>query len=127
MGQLLAEISSAELTEWQAFYDLEPFGDIRADLRSGIVASTLANVMGDPKKPTSPKDFMPMLKARTAARSSNSGSGDRLVLSDPDPVVQSRLVMATVFGVTEDQVRDPYPVPEHARGHSDNAGSQGPA
>jgi hypothetical protein len=123
VARMLAEISSAELTEWQAYYDLEPFGDMRGDLRAGIVASTIANVMGDPKKPMSPSDFMPLLKDKPGS----AQQGERLVLSDADPQVQSRLVMANVFGVTEDQIRDPYPVPEHARGHSDKARSQGPA
>jgi len=30
--ELLARIGSDELTEWMAFYQLEPFGDMRADL-----------------------------------------------------------------------------------------------
>lgn len=62
VGQLLASISSRELTEWQAFYQLEPFGEERDDLRSGIVASTVANTARDPKQhrePFLPRDFMP--------------------------------------------------------------------
>ena len=40
---------------------LEPFGDRWADLRSGIVASTIANVNRDPETkpdPFSPGDFI---------------------------------------------------------------------
>lgn len=62
VGQLLARISSRELTEWQAFYRLEPFGEERADLRAGIIASTMANTARDPKqrrKPFEPREFMP--------------------------------------------------------------------
>ena len=62
VGQLLASISSRELTEWQAFYQLEPFGEERDDLRAGIVASTVANTARDPKQhrePFLPRDFMP--------------------------------------------------------------------
>lgn len=58
----LAHISSRELAEWQAFYALEPFGDWRADLRSAIVASVIANANRDAKKRHKPfafKDFMP--------------------------------------------------------------------
>jgi flagellar basal body rod protein FlgC len=46
-----------------AFYQLEPFGEERDDLRSGIVASTIANANRNPKKrrrPFRPKEFMPV-------------------------------------------------------------------
>lgn len=54
--ELLDRIDSSELTEWIAFYDLEPFGDERADIRSAIVASTTANVWGAKTKLS---DFIP--------------------------------------------------------------------
>mgnify|MGYP000046381597 CR=1 FL=1 len=61
VAELLSRISSRELSEWMAFYELEPFGDERADLRAGIVASTVANANRDPKKskPYAPQDFLP--------------------------------------------------------------------
>lgn len=62
MGQLLAQMSSRELTEWQAFFSLEPFGELRDDLRSAIVAATVANSSRDPKRRPDPfevGDFMP--------------------------------------------------------------------
>jgi len=48
-----------------AYYSLEPWGERRADLRSGIVASTIANV-NRPKggKAYKPQDFMPRLNRR---------------------------------------------------------------
>lgn len=67
VGQLLASVSSRELTEWQAYYSLEPFGEERADLRAGIVASTVANSVRDPKQqkqPYSPDQFMPQFEER---------------------------------------------------------------
>jgi len=45
-----------------AYSQLEPFGEERADLRSGIVSSTIANANRDPKKKRKafrPQDFMP--------------------------------------------------------------------
>ena len=43
-----------------AYARLEPFGEDRADLRAGIIASTVANAHRDPKKsPFKPQDFMP--------------------------------------------------------------------
>jgi hypothetical protein len=44
-----------------AYYQLEPFGVERDDLRSGIIAATIANSNRDPKKqkkPFTPEDFM---------------------------------------------------------------------
>lgn len=64
---MLARMSSRELSEWQAFYGLEPFGEERADLRAGIITATMANINRDPKKrrkPYSPQDFMPEFGAK---------------------------------------------------------------
>jgi len=58
--ELLARADSRELGEWMAFAQLEPFGEEREDLRTGIVASVFANAHRDPKKqkrPFTPKDF----------------------------------------------------------------------
>lgn len=63
VDHLLAELSARQFDEWIAFYSIEPWGEERADLRAGIVASTVANVNRNPKqrsKPYSPKDFMPV-------------------------------------------------------------------
>lgn len=45
-----------------AFYRLDPWDEARADLRAGIIASTIANYSGNRKKdapPRKPRDFMP--------------------------------------------------------------------
>ena len=58
--QLGRELSSHELSEWMAYYRLEPFGEERADLRAGIIASTVVNCT--PRKSPRqyrPADFMP--------------------------------------------------------------------
>lgn len=55
-------MSSAEFAEWAAYAKLEPFGMARADFRSAIVASVIAEVYRDPAKrrdPYTPADFMP--------------------------------------------------------------------
>ena len=58
--ELLHRMSARELTEWMAYYSLEPFGEERGDMRAGIVASTLFNInRGKKAKPTTPYDFMP--------------------------------------------------------------------
>jgi hypothetical protein len=57
--ELLARLDSHELSEWMAYYRLEPFGEVRADVRAGIVASTLANVHRKRSAPPfSPLDFL---------------------------------------------------------------------
>jgi hypothetical protein len=60
--QLLAQTTSLELTEWRAFYDLEPFGELVADQRHGIAQSLAANLQRDAKRrpePYQPEDFIP--------------------------------------------------------------------
>jgi len=98
VGELLSRISSRELTEWRAYYALEPFGDDRADLRAGVIAATTANVFrksGTP--PYKARDFMPKfggpkpdwremlekVKAINAALGGRNGD-DRQPDSEPD-------------------------------------------
>jgi len=60
VAELLARISSRELAEWMAYFEIDPFGEERADLRAGIVASTVANSQrGRRGTAFKPKDFMP--------------------------------------------------------------------
>ncbi|HYF81161.1 MAG TPA: DUF4035 domain-containing protein [Symbiobacteriaceae bacterium] len=62
MAQLLSEVSSAELSEWMTYYQLEPWGTGSEDLRAGIISSTIANANRDPKQrqqPYAPGDFIP--------------------------------------------------------------------
>jgi len=63
--EMLASLGSDELTEWMAYYQLEPFGDYRADYRSGVVASTFANAhRAKDANPFRPEDFMPFLEKK---------------------------------------------------------------
>jgi len=71
---ILKGMSSRLLSEWMAFYDvegMEPWGEARADLRAGIVASVIANVNRDPKRrsrPYRPEDFMPRRRERKTGK-----------------------------------------------------------
>ena len=57
---MLSEITSRQFAEWLAYSRLEPWGEDRDDLRTGIVASVIANSnRGKGKKPYKPQDFMP--------------------------------------------------------------------
>lgn len=62
IAELQERVSSREFAEYWAYFQLEPWGAEREDLRSGIVASTIANANRDPKKrarPFTPDQFMP--------------------------------------------------------------------
>lgn len=59
---MLAEIPASVWYEWLAFNKIDPISDRRADLRAGIIASTVAEVNRDRKRRSRPyeaKDFMP--------------------------------------------------------------------
>ena len=60
-------MSSREFAEWMAYYEIEPFGEERADWRAGMIAATIANIFRDTKKrrkPYKPQDFMPKLEEK---------------------------------------------------------------
>jgi hypothetical protein len=87
--QLLAEISSSELTEWQAYAVLEPFGEQLADQRHGIALSALANLHRDPQRrrdPYRPEDFIPWHPSHRQVKAESEGT----LLADPE--AQSRLI-----------------------------------
>lgn len=52
--------------EWLAYYEMDPFGRDRDDLRAGIIAATVANAAHGRKrrKTYKPKDFMPKFDRR---------------------------------------------------------------
>jgi len=83
VSELLARISSAELTEWMAFDAIDPFGEQRADLRTGILAAVTANhSFAPPTEPRRPSDYMLF--------SEKPGDDDGILLADP--VEQARLI-----------------------------------
>ena len=60
VGELLSRVSAEELTWWQAFCSIEPFGEYRADIRSAIIACVFANAnRGKNRPPYKVDDFMP--------------------------------------------------------------------
>lgn len=58
-------MSSYEFSEWLALYGMEPFGDSRADFRSALICSVLANI-NTPSGKKRPKiaDFMPSFEEK---------------------------------------------------------------
>lgn len=60
---MLRAMSARQFEEWAVFYAQDPWGEFRADLRAGIVASTLANIHRKPRAPAFlPVDFMPYVE-----------------------------------------------------------------
>lgn len=60
VGELLSRISSRELSEWMAYFEIEPFGADAYYLGHAIVAKTVAD--SNRKKGSKPykvEDFMP--------------------------------------------------------------------
>lgn len=41
VDELLNSISSRELSEWMAYDNIEPFGEIRADMRAGAIVQAI--------------------------------------------------------------------------------------
>lgn len=86
--QLLASVSSGELTEWMAFDSIEPFGDPREDLRTGILAAAAVNhSMSPPKHAARPIDFMPFAKSNATAP-----------LKLANPAEHGKLIARSLFG-----------------------------
>lgn len=64
LGRTVAELEDAmtaqEFGEWQAYYGLHPFGASGGWFRTGVVASTIANVnRSNGSEPFCPADFIP--------------------------------------------------------------------
>ena len=88
------EVSSLEFTEWMAYYELEPFGEIIADLRHGGAVAMLANVNRDSKvRPElyTADDFIYW-------RDTGKTSDEAVPVLLADPVAQGNLMRAVMFG-----------------------------
>lgn len=65
VAELLSRVSSAELTEWMQFYNLEPFGSEAGYLGHAITAQVVANVnRGKGQKPYKVQDFLPQFEQK---------------------------------------------------------------
>lgn len=72
VAEMLQRMDSAELSEWMAYYQIEPFGERLADHRAGLVTAAIYNV-NRPKnrKAYSPSDFMPKEPQRKRNKSAS--------------------------------------------------------
>jgi hypothetical protein len=59
VSDLLTRITSRELTEWQEYAKIEPFGEERADIRAAEICMVIANAnRGKDQKALSLNDFL---------------------------------------------------------------------
>jgi hypothetical protein len=54
--EMLARVGSDELTEWEAAYRLDPWGEARTDRQAGVVAATIINVLRQLTRTTEGRD-----------------------------------------------------------------------
>lgn len=67
---MLSEITFETLREWHAYYELEPFGEFRGDIRSAIVARTIAAIHSRRGQEPKLKDFLPFRDPDTREKQS---------------------------------------------------------
>ena len=94
VAEMLHRISSAELTEWIAYAKIEPFGELRNDLRAGVISATIATYAGKSLKDDAevePADFFHTLPG------SKSLSNGPILLDDKE--AQSELIKNAIFKV----------------------------
>ena len=60
MARCQAEVDSEEFAWWLAYYQTDPFGERRADLRAATTSAVIANCnRGEKQRPFTAGDFMP--------------------------------------------------------------------
>lgn len=66
LDELGQRMTAHEFGLWSALWAEEPWGDVRADVRAGAIAATVANYAGKQRgasaAPAQPADFMPFLQ-----------------------------------------------------------------
>jgi len=77
----------AEYHSWIDFYTVEPWGDFRADLRTGLLATVIVRMLGAKGSRAKPLDFMPII-ARQVERSRDRAG---------DPGAEVRAYLDTIF------------------------------
>ena len=57
--ELKRRVDAREMIDWMAYWNMNPWGEDRADLRAGIIAATTANVWAGKGRQAKPSDYMP--------------------------------------------------------------------
>ena len=82
VDHLLDSLTSKQISEWVAFYSLEPFGNEWR--QAGVVAATIAEAFRDSKqrrKPFTPEDFIPSGKDTSVKNSTQLLGIARMITS----------------------------------------------
>jgi hypothetical protein len=74
VGELEQTMTAVEMQEWMMFAAKEPFGEIRADIRAGIIAAAVAALKG---RRTTPLDFMPFFERAEAKEETSAQLAER--------------------------------------------------
>lgn len=88
VAELGDRMSSRELSEWMAYYEIEPFGEERADIRQALTTSAVHNLhQAQTKNPqwTKFEDFMlyrnrPTTQPHTVAPDDGMSEADLLLM-----------------------------------------------
>jgi hypothetical protein len=56
--ELLGALTSSELTDWIAYYNIDPFGSEREDYRMGSICATVLNSQRTKGRVFQPSDFI---------------------------------------------------------------------
>lgn len=94
---MLEQMTVEQLNHWRIFYSMEPFGEMREDLRIGTLTSLIANTNRDPKKrarPFKPDDFFPSL-ADKAKQKAITGERKPMMAADWS---KTRGTLVSLFG-----------------------------
>ncbi|WP_321940045.1 hypothetical protein [Paraburkholderia sp. J8-2] len=91
------EVSSAEFVEWMAYSGLELFGPEADDLRAGTLAAAIYNVNRNSKRRPKPFGVIDVFPWFGLASRPDTAKGDAPLLL-PDPVEQTALMKAALFG-----------------------------
>lgn len=58
-------MNGRQVAEWEAYYQIEPFGEYQAFWRAGLIASMIANALrGKGQTVLKPEDFIPRFKGQ---------------------------------------------------------------
>ena len=68
VAEAKARCTIREFYQWQHFYAIEPWGEERADLRSAIIAYTVASIHAKKGAKIRVADFMPQFGRQTEAQ-----------------------------------------------------------
>ena len=77
--KLYEELTPEELQEWEADYQINPWGPERADLSIGILCSLLDSCHRTKGQPDRPIDYMPYVRALQDAKPEQNEESMRLI------------------------------------------------